>query len=72
MSPWPTVEEVAAYLREHGKDAAARVVEMVADSEKRCRKAAEDNLQAYYAIKLKYEPRPKGPPNYRSPPDQDG
>ena len=72
MSPWPTVEEVAAYLREHGKDAAARVVEMVADSEKRCRKAAEDNLQAYYALKEKYEPRPKVDRSYRSPPESDG
>ena len=58
MSPWPTVEEVAAFLREQGKENAALVVERVADSEKRCRRAAEDNLNAYYEMKRKYEPGP--------------
>lgn len=62
MSPWPTVEEVAAYLREQGKENAALVVERVADSEKRCRKAMHENLQAYYEIKRKYEPGPKAEP----------
>ena len=72
MSPWPSVEEVAAFLREQGKEAAALVVERVADSEKRCRKAAEDNLNAYYALKRKHEPGPRPLPNYRAPAESDG
>jgi hypothetical protein len=67
-----TVSEIVAYLREQGQEAAALVVEGVDDSEKRCRKQMHDNLQAYYAIKAKYEPRPESPANYRSPPDADG
>lgn len=72
MRKWPTVEEVAAYLREQGQDAAAMVVERVADSEKRCRAAAHNNLQALYALKDKYEPGPRIARSYRSPAESDG
>ena len=72
MSGWPSIADVAAYLREHGKEAAAIVVERVAESEQRCRQAAHENLQAYYALKEKYEPRPKVDRSYRAPPESDG
>ena len=72
MSPWPSVEEVAAFLRDHKQEAAALVVERVADSEKRCRKAAYDNLQALYELKRKHEPGPTPSPNYRAPAESDG
>jgi hypothetical protein len=54
-------QSVIDYLRSVGQDAMADTVERLRDEALRMRVAAEKNLQDYYDLKEKYEPRPKSP-----------
>ena len=54
-------QAVIDYLRTAGLVAMADAVERLRDEAIRMHRAAEKNLQDYYELKDKYEPRPKSP-----------
>jgi hypothetical protein len=56
-----TPQAVIDYLRSVGQDAMADTVARLRDEALRMRLAAEKNLQDYYALKDKYEPRTPSP-----------
>ena len=56
-----TPQYVIEYLRSVGQDAMADTVARLRDEALRMRLAAEKNLQDYYALKDKYEPRTPSP-----------
>ena len=65
MKTWPTSDEVIAWLRDRDQPEMATVVEGLRDSEQRCRTAAEQSVQAYQQLQIKYEP-PPATPGWRS------
>ena len=66
MSDWSIgVDMVVQFLTEAGKPAMANLVRRLHDSEVRSRRAADENLQALYAMRDKYEPKPKPEPYAR-------
>ena len=56
-----TPQTVIDYLRGYEQDAMADTVERLRDEALRMRLAAEKNLQDYYELKDKYEPRAPTP-----------
>jgi hypothetical protein len=71
MKSWPTCDEVVSWLRDRDQPEMATVVDALRDSERRARQAAADSIQAYHAIKLRYEPPPEAPEHrsYLPPPE---
>jgi len=61
-----TPKAVIDYLRSAGQDAMADAVARLQDEAIRMHRAAEKNLQDYYELKDKYEPRPKSPSCWKS------
>lgn len=57
---YPTVDDVIAFLDGSDRPAMATVVRTLGEAERECRRAAEANLRALYALRDKYEPRPQG------------
>ena len=63
LSKWqPTIDNICDWLLEHGKPGWAHAIEALHESEIDHRRAYERQLQAYYELKEKHEPRPKGEP----------
>ena len=54
-----TADEVIAMLKKNGMALGAIVIEQLRNSERACRRAAEENLRLYYELKDKYEPQPR-------------
>jgi hypothetical protein len=59
-------QAVIDYLRSVGQDAMADAVARLRDEALRMRLAAEKNLQDYYELKDKYEPRAPTPSCWKS------
>lgn len=65
MSTFPTCDDVLTFLREQGQPAMAIVLDTLRESERRARNAAEQSVQAYQQLQMKYEP-PPATPGWRS------
>ena len=61
-----SIQAVIDYLRNAGQTGMAEAVERLKECEQRMRNAAEKNLQDYYALKDKHEPRPPSPSCWKS------
>ena len=66
MSGYPTCDEVIAWLRDRDQPYMADVVLALRESYRQCREANQKTLEAYYELKVKYEPPPACPPSHRS------
>jgi len=66
-------EDIASYLDAQHQRGMAVMLRQLLWQLRDCREANERTLQAYYALKAKYEPAQHHVhPGYRSPPESDG
>lgn len=75
MNSNPTVEDAVAFLRASHEEGMALVVESMADSERRSRRAHEDTLRLYYELRRSLDPqaeRRRWPSSRQAPPQSDG
>lgn len=63
---YPTIDEVVSFLTEHGQPAMANLVSRTQDQLDYSRSLNQSNVDAYNALKNKYEPQFRYP-DYRPP-----
>lgn len=66
-------EDIASYLDAQQQRGMAVMLRQLLLQLRDCREANAQTMQAYYALRNKYEPRTQHvPTSYRSPPESDG
>lgn len=69
---FPTISEVVAWLRDRDQPAMAVAVEMLHRNCQAAQAVNQKNVDAYNALREKYEPRRKWEADYTPPPEASG